>query len=188
MKVGGDVSFNDTVFEGPVSFILADIAGNFSGHGVMFQNKETGANFSSLKVRGYAFFLSGAVFEGLADFGSVNIASIFAAGGKVSEQGKASQLRRHEGRWLRLFQRCGVRRPVNFALAEIATALSANQAKFQNKETEANFGSMKVGGRALFNDVVFEGPVNFVLAEIAGAFNVNEAKFHNKEGKPTSTA
>ena len=71
--------------------------------------------------------------------------------------------------------------PVNFVLAEIATDLSANQAKFQNKETEANFSSMKVGSHAFFNDAVFEGPVNFVLAEIAGAFHAIEAKFQNKE-------
>ena len=71
--------------------------------------------------------------------------------------------------------------PVNFALAEIATALSANEAKFQNKETEANFSSMKIGGYTFFNDAVFEGPVNFVLSEIAGNFHANEAKFHNKE-------
>jgi uncharacterized protein YjbI with pentapeptide repeats len=70
---------------------------------------------------------------------------------------------------------------VNFALAEIATALSANEAKFQNKETEANFSSMKIGGYTFFNDAVFEGPVNFVLSEIAGNFHANEAKFHNKE-------
>ena len=70
--------------------------------------------------------------------------------------------------------------PVNFGLAEIATALSANQAKFQNKETEANFSSMKVGGYAFFNDAVFEGPVTFVLAEIAGAFHANEAKFQQQ--------
>src|SRR5258707_15086935 len=79
------------------------------------------ANFSSLKVRGYPFFLSGAVFEGPADFGSVNIASIFATPG----------------------------------------------AKFQNKEKQANFGGMKVGGYAFFNDAVFEGPVNFNYADFA---------------------
>jgi uncharacterized protein YjbI with pentapeptide repeats len=71
--------------------------------------------------------------------------------------------------------------PVTFALAEIATALSANQAKFQNKETEANFSSMKVGGYTVFNDAVFEGPANFALADIAGNLEAQGAKFQNKE-------
>jgi hypothetical protein len=182
MKVGGDASFNDAVFEGPVSFILADIASNFSGHEAKFQNKEKGANFSSIKIRGYAFFLGGAVFEGAANFASANIASTFAApGAKFQNKEKEANFGGMKVGGYAFFNDAVFEGPVNFALAEIATALSANEAKFQNKETEANFSSMKVGGYTFFNDAVFEGPVNFVLAEIAGAFNANEAQFRNKE-------
>jgi hypothetical protein len=42
--------------------------------------------------------------------------------------------------------------PVDFISADIASNFEANGAKFQNKEKEANFGGMKVGGYAFFND------------------------------------
>jgi hypothetical protein len=59
----GRAVFNDAVFEGPVDFVSADVAGNFEANGAKFQNKEKTADFSGMKVRGYAFF-NGAVFEG----------------------------------------------------------------------------------------------------------------------------
>src|SRR5438034_4143396 len=71
--------------------------------------------------------------------------------------------------------------PVDFRSADITSNFEAQEAKFQNKETEANFNSIKVGGHAFFNKVVFEGPVNFVSANIAGNFEADEAKFEDKE-------
>src|SRR5882762_920900 len=71
--------------------------------------------------------------------------------------------------------------PVDFGSADIASNLGAQVAKFQNKETEANFSNMKVGGDAYFNDAIFEGPVSFILADIAGNFTGYAARFQNKE-------
>jgi hypothetical protein len=45
-EVGGIVFFRKAVFEGPVSFVAADIASNFEADGTKFQNKETGASFN----------------------------------------------------------------------------------------------------------------------------------------------
>ena len=63
MKVGGDASFNNAVFEGPVMFLQADITGSFMVGKAKFRDKETGANFSGMKVGGDAFF-NDAVFDG----------------------------------------------------------------------------------------------------------------------------
>src|SRR4029453_11708470 len=109
MKVGGDTSFNDAVFEGPVSFILADIAGNFSGRGARFQNKETGSQLQQFKSPRLRLFLERC---GIRRTGGLRLGKhrqhFRCARGKVSEQGKASQLRGQEGRGVALFGAGGV--------------------------------------------------------------------------------
>jgi hypothetical protein len=70
---------------------------------------------------------------------------------------------------------------VDFAAADIAAQLVADGARFQNKEKEANFNSMKVGGAAFFKGAVFEGAVDFVGADFASQFVANGAQFQNKE-------
>ena len=74
--------------------------------------------------------------------------------------------------------------PVDFISADIAN-FEANGAKFQNKEKEATFNSMKVRGYAFFKNAVFEGPADFGSADIAGNLEAQAAKFQNKE-KPAS--
>ena len=132
MKVGRYAFFNDAVFDGPVDFVLADIAGTFAAQQAKFQNKEKKANFTSMKVGDNAVFDS-AVLEGEANLGSMKVGgdasfigtvcdgpvtftgaaikgNFAAQGDQVSEQGKGSQLQRHESGRRRLFQQCGVRR------------------------------------------------------------------------------
>jgi hypothetical protein len=70
--------------------------------------------------------------------------------------------------------------PVDFVGADIAN-FEGNGAKFQNKEKEANFNTMKVRGYAFFKNAVFEGPMNLGSADIAGNLNAQGAKFQNKE-------
>src|SRR5262249_21074526 len=62
MKVGKVASFNDAVFEGPVTFFSAEVTGFFSAQGTKFQNQQQGASFNSMKVGGGAFF-DNAVFD-----------------------------------------------------------------------------------------------------------------------------
>ena len=70
--------------------------------------------------------------------------------------------------------------PVDFISADIAN-FEANGAKFQNKEKDATFNSMKVRGYAFFKNAVFEGPADFGSADIAGNLEAQGAKFQNKE-------
>ena len=71
--------------------------------------------------------------------------------------------------------------PVDFVSADVASNFEANGAKFQNKEKEASFSGMKVGGYASFKSAVFEGPADFGSADIAGNLQAQGAKFQNKE-------
>src|SRR5262249_13369002 len=70
--------FNKAVFEGPVNFILANIAGQFGADEAKFSNKEQGASFNSMKVGGSALF-NKVVFEGPVSFVSADIGDFFAA-------------------------------------------------------------------------------------------------------------
>jgi hypothetical protein len=70
--------------------------------------------------------------------------------------------------------------PVDFISADIAN-FEANRAKFQNKEKEATFNSMKVRGYAFFKNAVFEGPADFGGADIASNLQAQDARFQNKE-------
>ncbi len=59
----GDVFFENAVFEGPVSFLAADIPNEFHADQAQFKDKEKGATFNGMKV-GQSAFLHNVVFEG----------------------------------------------------------------------------------------------------------------------------
>ena len=110
IKVGHWAFFNKAVFAGGVDFGFAEVASNFEADGAKFQNKEKGASFISMKVRGYASF-NDTVFEGTRHVRPDGHHRHFYGGeGKVSEQGKWSQLHQYQACRRRRFQRCGFRR------------------------------------------------------------------------------
>jgi hypothetical protein len=82
LKVSGSAYFTDALFEGPVNFILARIAGNFEADGARFRNAATrdelaaitarrpfhfNTDFGGMEVDGFAV-LSGASFLGEVSF------------------------------------------------------------------------------------------------------------------------
>jgi len=182
MKVRGDAFLNGAVFEGPIDFILADVARNFQGNGAKFQNKEKTADFSSMKVGGYASIKS-AIFEGPVDFGSADIASnLQAQGAQFQNKEKIASFASMKVGGDASFNDAVFEGPVTFILADIAGNFSGHRARFQNKEQGANFNSLKVRGYAFFlSDAVFEGPADFGSANIASTFAAPGAKFQNKE-------
>ena len=166
MKVG-DIFFRRAVFEGPVNFASADIAGQFVASGAQFQNKEQGATFNSMKVRGHAFF-SNAVFEGSVNFVSADIAGNFAAQeAKFQNKEKEASFNGMKVGGHAFFIKAVFEGPVDFVRADVTSNFEADEAKFQDKEKGASFGSMKVGQNALFKKAVFEGPVDFGYADLA---------------------
>ena len=76
--------------------------------------------------------------------------------------------------WL---EHCQFNAGANFNGTHFASTVSFENSAFK---ADAGFNSMKVG-RAVFNDVVFEGPVDFVSADITGNFEANGARFQNRE-------
>jgi len=78
MKVGDIAVFNEAVFEGPVYFVSAHIAGDFEADGSQFKNAKQVAGFNSIKV-GHSASFRNAVFEGPVDFVSAEIVSNFDA-------------------------------------------------------------------------------------------------------------
>jgi len=178
----GRAVFNDAVFEGPVDFVSADVAGNFEANGAKFQNKEKEASFSGMKVGGYASFKS-AVFEGPADFGSADIAgNLQAQGAKFQNKEEMASFSSMKVGGDVSFNDAVFEGPVRFILADIAGNFSGQGARFQNKEKGANFSSLKVRGYAFFlSGAVFEGPADFGSVNIASIFATPGAKFQNKE-------
>src|SRR6266478_9718422 len=119
MKVG-DIFFRRAVFEGPVNFASADIAGQFVASGAQFQNKEQGATFNSMKVRGHAFF-SNAVFEGSVNFVSADIAGNFAAQeAKFQDKEKGASFGSMRVGQNALFKKAVFEGPVDFGYADLA--------------------------------------------------------------------
>lgn len=76
---------------------------------------------------------------------------------------------------------------VNFASADIKGQLSADGAKFENKEQKANFNTIKVGQSAFFIETVFQGQVDFGSADIGRQFNAKGAKFQGEGEKNMAT-
>jgi hypothetical protein len=60
--------------------------------------------------------------------------------------------------------------------SNIAGAFSADEAQFRNKENEATFQSMKVGGNARFRKAMFEGPVDLSFSDFA-VLDLSEAVY-----------
>src|SRR5439155_686710 len=166
MKVGR-AAFRHAVFERSVDFTSADITSSFEAQWAKVQNKEKGASFNTMKVRGYAVF-NDAVFEGPADFTLADITRNFEANGaKFQNKQKDASFSAIKVGGYAFFNDAVFEGPMDFIKADIASNFEANGAKFQNMEKEASFNGMKVGGYAFFNDAVFEGPVNFGYSDFA---------------------
>jgi uncharacterized protein YjbI with pentapeptide repeats len=165
MKIGYDAVFSKTVFEGPVRFHGANVAGVFFATQAQFRNKEKMADFEGMKVGSDAFF-SNTVFEGTADFVVANILrSFYADEAQFNNKEKIATFEAMKVGFAAFFSKTVFEGPASFSGADIVTELDMTGAKFQNKQKTANFKSMKVGGYAFFNDAVFEGPVALGDAE-----------------------
>ena len=70
---------------------------------------------------------------------------------------------------------------VDFSYATVMLGLSANKARFLNKQDVANFDTVKVGGPVFFREATFAGPVSFLYAVISGSFEIRRAMFTNPD-------
>jgi uncharacterized protein YjbI with pentapeptide repeats len=172
----GLVSFDETVFEGPVNFIAADFAGDFFAKGAQFKNKVIGASFNSTKIGQTAFF-DKAVFEGPVDFIAANIAGVIQAdGAHFKNKEQSAVFSGMKVGQFAFFIQAVFEGPVDFTLAEIGSNFEANETQFKNKEQGATFHSMKVGHTAFFRKAVFEGPADLSFSDFA-VLDLSEAVY-----------
>jgi uncharacterized protein YjbI with pentapeptide repeats len=180
-QIPREVSLDHCIFEGPVDFRGADFASSFSARWATFQNTETGASFSDMKVGGDAFFNAG-VFKGPVNFGSADIVGVFSVqGAKFQNKERAALFWKMKVGGDAFFD-ASFEGPVNFLGTDIAGnfqagALPGGGAKFQKG---APFVRMKIGGDATFTGAMFEGSVSFTGTDIAGDLSAG-ATFRNKE-------
>ena len=133
MKVGR-AAFSHAVFERSVDFTSADITSSFEAQWAKVQNKEKGASFNTMKVRGYAVF-NDAVFEGPADFTLADITRNFEANGaKFQNKQKDASFSAIKVGGYAFFNDAVFEGPMDFIKADIASNFEANGAKFQNME------------------------------------------------------
>jgi hypothetical protein len=179
MKVKGDAIFNaikesqrspgkpgePAVFAGGVSFIGADMSGDFRAIEAKFQDE---ASFSVMKVGGDARFEK-AIFEGPANFIETHVAgSLRASWAQFKNKDKdKDNLFSFDSINVgaAFFSNAVFEGPVNFLWAEIGNNFQANDAKFK-KETQ--FSGMRVGGDGLFRNVKFADQVAFRRTDFGG--------------------
>lgn len=156
IKVGQSIFCRNTVFEGPVDFLAAEIASSFEATEAKFRKK---ANFNNMKIGNSAFF-SKAVFDGPADFGTTDIGTNFEADEAHSnnKEQKTNFNRMKVGNSA-FFGKAVFEGPADF-LADIGSNFEAQKAQFRNK-TEIVWLDMKCEGKGLFTEVSFAGPVSF---------------------------
>ena len=172
MKIGGNAQFSGTVFEGFVSLMGAEIAGDFVANAKF---RDT-VNFTKLRVGG-DFLVSS--FEGRVDFTGADIRGNFGAQ-SAKFQGKYNQISFHGTKVGRaaLFSDASFEGSVRFAATDVGGNFEAERAKFRQG---ADFWGMKVGGDGNIADAVFEGMAQFSRVNIASDFEATGTKFENRE-------
>lgn len=169
----------NTVFEGAVTFIAADMNTTFEAQGMKCNNKEQTAMFNSMKVGRSAFF-NKARFEGPVNLVRANITNTLEAPDTQfcdeKEGADFNGIKVGDDAVLRMSVFEG---PVDFASAAIGGKLVAEQALFNDPKQGVTFNGMKVQG-AFLRKAVFEGPVNFVAADITISIEAQDAQFKNQ--------
>jgi predicted RNA-binding protein with PUA-like domain len=180
MKVGSNAYFSNTVFEGSVSFVAANVVGYFAADHAQFRNKEKTADFQDMKVGSNAYFTN-TVFEGPVIFIVANILSAFYADEAQFKNEKTANFEAMKVGDVAFFRRTVFEGPAIFVGADIGKELHMEEAQFRDPGGFITFNVMKVGGAVMFEKAVFQGPVDFRQADITGEFGAYEAQFKNKD-------
>ena len=175
IKAGDDAVFDAAIFEGSVSFLTADIAGNFKAVSAKFHNKHTVLDFRTMKIRGDAALFDNTVFEGSPDFEGISIARNFQATGAKFENENTTKFRGMKVGGDALFDTASFEGPVDFSEAEIASNFHAASVHFNDKKYGANFRDIKVRGGAYFFVSLFAGPVDFRNADF-GSLDLSDVR------------
>lgn len=176
-QIPWEVWLNNCQFSSAAIFVRANFAGTVSFE---YSTFKADANFNGMKVGQLAVF-NNAVFEGLVDFGSADIAGHFEAiEAKFKDKVKGASFNSMKVRDTAFFGKAQFEGWVSFLLADFTQNFEADEAQFKNKEYGVDFYGMKVGKFASFNKAVFEGRVEFHQVDIAGHFHALGAEFRSK--------
>jgi hypothetical protein len=180
IKIEGDISCENTIFERECLWRDAKINEHFHGEGAEFRDKKGPADFYAMSVGANAFFDS-AKFHGPVNFGLTQIGREFYANNTqfLHEQEKAyfNSLKVNQNA---IFKGARFHGPVNFVVAQIGFQFSGNGAEFLNTKEPADFRGMKVGNTLFLREAKFHGPAHFEFVEIGGNFRATKAEFHNE--------
>jgi uncharacterized protein YjbI with pentapeptide repeats len=181
IKVGSNAYFSKTVFDGPVSFVAANIVGYFAADYAQFRDKEKTADFQGMKV-GFDAYFTNAVFEGPLSFILANITGAFYANeAQFRNKEKTANFEAMTVGFGAFLPKTVFEGPANFIGVDFRKELHMEEAQFRNPGGLITFDVMKLGGGVMFEKALFQGPVEFQQADIAGEFRAHEAQFKNKE-------
>jgi hypothetical protein len=181
MKVDGDISCEQTVFERESLWRDAKITEHFHGNKAEFRSKDGPADFYAMTVGANACFVS-AKFHGPANFGLAQIGrELYANSAEFLHHQAKAYFNSLKVAQNAIFKGARFHGPVDFVVAQIGFQFSANGAEFLNPEEPADFRGMKVGNTLFLREAKFHGPVHLEFAEIGGNFRATRVEFNNKD-------
>ncbi len=151
MKVDGDATYDDAIFEDEVVWTALTVGGRFNCERAEFWHLEKETIFNSMKV-GDSIFIRGSIFHG-----PVN-AAVACMGRHLQADGtsflsptKTANFRRIRVGMSVFFRGADFHGPVIFQSSDITENFIANGAIFRGPKT-ANLSRLKVGQKAFFDD------------------------------------
>ncbi len=150
------VSFENATFEKVFILRQVKISESLNCSRAKFVYSEWGVYFEQMRVGGNALFPD-AKFNGFVTFENAKFVNFF------------------------VLDRSELNRDVNFENVEIGGHFSSIKAKFTNQDnSQISFKGMKVGGDALFKDVVFKGEANFDNMDVGRKLIFSNTEFSNE--------
>ena len=161
MKVDGDATYNDAIFEKQVEWTAAIIDGKFYAKGAEFctKDKDKEAIFNGMKVN-YTIYLTGAKFHGPVNFVVVSTGRhLMVDSAKFSNQTGLVNFKSIKVGWGANLNKSEFHGPLSFLSAEINEEFRVQETKLFNNKT-ANFSNLKVGQKVFFEPDTIKSDVD----------------------------
>jgi len=179
LKVGTSAYIGWSVFGDQVDFSFGETANDFNAEHAVFQSTNR-AKFYGVKIGGQAIF-DEVLFGGAVDFGDAMVEkNMEAFGARFTNPDTEASFFGMKVAGSAFFTNTVFAGPVNFILGQISGNFEVEGSSFNNESSvsrlteittlrplhfNADFGSLKVGGFAVFANADFTGTVSFRNAE-----------------------
>jgi hypothetical protein len=159
MKVDGDATYNDAIFEKEVEWTAAIIDGKFYAKGAEFCSKDKEAIFNGMKVN-YTIYLTGAKFHGPVNFVVVSTGRhLMVDKAKFLNPTGLVNFKSIKVGWGVNINKSEFYGPLSFLSAEINEEFRVQETKLFNNKT-ANFSNLKVNQKVLFEAETIKSDVD----------------------------